>query len=153
MNNIEENFKTALVGKYFHSFNKDNLVVWQGVVKWYVGSDYYLVDIFEWITGNDYKTKLIKLSEMKCFEFYDNAEDMKSTYEYKLKFRHEKKRTENEESGAIKILGATLKAISISQSELIKLISDLFPNEYGLKKRTLEKYFAIANKIIEDITQ
>lgn len=142
-------YKLGLVGKFFHSFNEDGRVNWQGRIKQYIGDNYYLIDTFELITGIDYTTRLIKFEDMINFQFYETNEDMNNTYEYKLKFIKPKEVNESENQAAIKILGAVLKVVSNNQTALIKLISDLFPHEHGLKKRTIEKYFSLANKSLE----
>jgi hypothetical protein len=89
----DENYKLQLVGKFFHSFNNDEFktVCWQGKITTYLGDNWYMINIYEWITGIDYTTKIINLFDMKDFEFYENKKEMADIYEYKLKSRTERK--------------------------------------------------------------
>lgn len=146
---VEENYKLGLVGKYFHSFNKNGTVCWQGYIKQYIGDDYFLIHIYKSLDDVGYKIKIIKFSDMINFEFYDSSEEMIIIYKHKLKFIKPQEVNESESGPVLKILGAILKILPTSQTDLIKRLNDHYPHEYGLKKRTLEKYFALANKAVE----
>lgn len=74
-----------LKGRYFHSFEDDGVVKWQGYVLGSPGLGYYMVQLFEWLVGSPSCQKLVHLSEMNGWHFYDTQEEMAETYTYKLK--------------------------------------------------------------------
>lgn len=62
---------------------------------------------------------------------------------------------------SLKILGAVLKLLfdknynisqPNSQTELVALITNNFPEKTGLRKRTIEKYFALARRAIDSLS-
>lgn len=84
-----------LVGKFFHSTKKNSqdvqIVVWQGKVNLHIMDDVYLVEVYDWMTGSNATQFLLTLNEMRNmrFEFYDEVEEMRDTYEYKYSRRGE----------------------------------------------------------------
>ena len=75
-----------LVGRYFHSIEKNddgrNVVQWQGQVIEKISDEVYLVELFEWITGSDSYGKLVPLSDMLQWQFYESNEQMNDWYEH-----------------------------------------------------------------------
>ena len=71
-----------LVGKWFHSFNDNGFVKWQGRIVSYE-DPFYLVETFEWVMGGPDDQKLIKITDMADWVFYDDAEEMNMTYKIK----------------------------------------------------------------------
>ena len=66
----------ALVEKYFHSF-VNGIRTWQGQVIQQVTSEVYLVQLFEWLEGQQTDQVLVTLSTMVAQEwrFYDTQKD------------------------------------------------------------------------------
>jgi hypothetical protein len=75
--------KNSLIGKYFHSFQGDGQVKWQGRVVACITDEAYLVQLSEWLSGEESNLRLVKLEEMLGWDFYQTREDMKETYEAK----------------------------------------------------------------------
>jgi hypothetical protein len=71
-----------LLGKFFHSFDSEGNVSWQGQIREQVEPGWYLVWLFEWLTGMDYTLCLVRLDEMLEWAFYDDAEEMKYAYQH-----------------------------------------------------------------------
>lgn len=72
----------GLQGKFFHSF-KEKKVGWQGCVISEVRDGFFLVQLFEWITGTPSCQKLVRIEEMVGWDFYDTEKEMKNTYQNK----------------------------------------------------------------------
>ncbi len=73
---VSNNFSShSLVGSFFHG---DDM---QGCVVAEISSDWYLVEIFDWLTGSSHSQKIYSLSDMKHWSFYDDAEWMRNAYE------------------------------------------------------------------------
>ena len=71
---------SPLVGKWFHSFGESGTVKWQRTVLSQINSEVFLVQLYEWIVGEATYQKLVKLSEMLEWNFYDTNEDMKDAF-------------------------------------------------------------------------
>jgi hypothetical protein len=65
-----------LVGKYFHSANETNKIEWQGVVIGEPHPGWYLVQLFEWASGNPSVQRLVPIEKMISWVFYPNADAM-----------------------------------------------------------------------------
>jgi hypothetical protein len=77
------NTTDLLVGKFFHSFIEGKLS-WQGEIKGVIhdkDSHVYLVQLYEWFHGIASEQKLVSISEMKGWLFYDSVEDLHDAYE------------------------------------------------------------------------
>lgn len=72
-----------LVGMYFHS---DEDRQWQGRVKGTLGGpqNLILVQLYEWLTGSPSVTKLVPADEMYEWTFYDDPEEWRNDYEYRI---------------------------------------------------------------------
>ena len=65
----------GLVGKFFHTFNEQGQLKWQGLITGEPASGYFLVQVFEWIVGSPSDKRLIDVSQMVGWTFYDDADD------------------------------------------------------------------------------
>jgi len=70
-----------LIGKFFHSFNEADDVIWQGVIEGQVNDEYFLITTFSWITGGDSLKHVCNLSRMKKWIFYNSSEEMQDYYD------------------------------------------------------------------------
>jgi hypothetical protein len=62
-----------VVGKYFHSANETNKVEWQGVVIGEPHPGWYLVQLFEWASGEPSAQRLVPIEKMIGWQFYPDA--------------------------------------------------------------------------------
>ena len=69
-----------LVGKYFHGANENNKVEWQGVVIGEPNPGWYLVQLFDWATGNPSVQRLVPIEKMNAWLFYPDRDAMTSSY-------------------------------------------------------------------------
>jgi hypothetical protein len=67
-----------LVGKYFHSANETNKIEWQGVVIGEPQPGWYLVQLFEWASGEPSVQRLVPIEKMVGWLFYPDADAMTS---------------------------------------------------------------------------
>lgn len=74
----------SLVGKWFHSFDADGYVQWQGYVKGWIRDDVYLVVLFDWLVGAPNAHKLIRLGQMidARWNWYETGDEMREAHEY-----------------------------------------------------------------------
>ena len=70
----------AVVGKWFHSFDDDGDVLWQGQIIAHVDEGYYLVQLWE-AGGDKGPQRLATLAQMTEWQIYDGAEPMRDWYE------------------------------------------------------------------------
>lgn len=76
--------KSALVGKFFHSFkDEERTVEWQGKVVAQIEPSVYLVETYSWIGGDVYTTELVRLESMFGWCFYDSLREMKEALKHK----------------------------------------------------------------------
>jgi len=67
-----------LVGKYFRSTNETNKVEWQGVVTGEPHPGWYLVQLFEWGSGEPTEQRLVPIEKMISWSFYPDTDTMTS---------------------------------------------------------------------------
>jgi len=79
-NRVSKNVN-PLVGQFFHSIENGD-VKWQGLVLGNPESGWYLVRLFEWLTGSPTVNRLVKIEEMSQWLFYSNSEEMAFSYEH-----------------------------------------------------------------------
>ena len=72
--------KKALVDKFFHTF-KDGRVEWQGYIVSEPHPGFFLIQLFEWVTGEASCQKLVRIDKMMDWDFYDTDIEMNDTYE------------------------------------------------------------------------
>ena len=68
----------SLVGSFFHS---DAERGWQGCVVAEPAPGIYLVERFEWLVGGSSDQTLVRIEDMLGWQFYDDQEWMKNSYE------------------------------------------------------------------------
>ena len=71
-----------LVGKYFHGANENNKVEWQGVVIGEPNPGWYLVQLFDWATGEPSVQRLVPIGKMNAWLFYPDRDAMTSSSTY-----------------------------------------------------------------------
>jgi len=71
-----------LVGKYFHSANENDKVEWQGVVVEEPHPGWYLVQLFDWTSGEPSVQRLVPIEKMTAWLFYPDRAAMKSSSKY-----------------------------------------------------------------------
>lgn len=86
----------SLIGSYFHTFDGEGKLYWQGAVVAEPHPGLYLIELFEWIVGGSHVQRLVRVEDMMDWHFYDTAEWMNNKYEYEIAPREEH-RHENEE--------------------------------------------------------
>jgi len=69
-----------LVGRFFHSL-KDGQIHWQGAVHGNPEPGWYMVVLFEWVTGAPNVERLVRIEEMASWFFYRDAEEMKESFD------------------------------------------------------------------------
>jgi hypothetical protein len=65
-----------LVGKYFHSASETNKFEWQGMVIGEPHPGWYLVQLFEWASGEPSVQRLVPIEKMIGWLFYPDADAM-----------------------------------------------------------------------------
>jgi hypothetical protein len=65
-----------LVGKYFQSAKESNQIEWQGVVIGEPHPGWYLVQLFEWASGDPSVQRLVPIEKMIGWSFYPDAHAM-----------------------------------------------------------------------------
>ena len=71
-----------MVGRFFHSVNENGKIMWQGQIVGNPHSDYYLVELFDWLVGGASVQRLIRLEEMESWLFYPDSNMMMHAYDY-----------------------------------------------------------------------
>jgi hypothetical protein len=71
-----------LVGKYFHSANENDKVEWQGVVIGEPHPGWYLVQLFDWASGEASVQRLVPIEKMIGWLFYSDRDAMTSSSAY-----------------------------------------------------------------------
>ena len=71
-----------LVGKYFHSANENNKVEWQGVVIGEPHPGWYLVQLFDWASGEPSEQRLVPIEKMIGWLFYPDRDTITSSSKY-----------------------------------------------------------------------
>ena len=79
----------SLVGTYFHSFNPDGTVEWQGCIVAEPHTGYFLVETFDWSSGSSFCQHLVRIENMLTWRFYDDADWMRNAYHNDLSLTEE----------------------------------------------------------------
>lgn len=85
---------TTLKGKFFHTFDEDGYVKYQGQIIDLVGEDIAIVLYFEWITGSQTHHQAVWVSDIVDggWALYNTNEAMREAYDLHLvKARHPEK--------------------------------------------------------------
>jgi hypothetical protein len=77
---------TTLKGKFFHTFDEDGYVQYQGQIVDFVGEDIAIVLYFEWFTGSPTYHKAVWVSDIvdEGWALYGTAEAWQEAYEIHL---------------------------------------------------------------------
>ena len=74
--------ETSLIGKYFHTYEKDRKTIrHQGVILARESEGVYLTQLFEWLMGEPSCQQLATLEEITDWTLYDSTEDMQRAYD------------------------------------------------------------------------
>ena len=78
----DQSANDGLVGLFFHSISAGNEVEWQGRIVKELPSERYLVQLYDWMLGDPSLKKIVQISEMAAWRFYDSAEEWRDWYEH-----------------------------------------------------------------------
>lgn len=67
---------TSLNGKFFLTYDDANVLDWQGVVVGRLDTFNFLVRLGEWVTGKPTFYKVVPITAMSSWEFFDTSEQM-----------------------------------------------------------------------------
>lgn len=87
MSKTKANYRRdKLVGKWFHTFDENGKVEYQGEICDSIARKpgYYLVELYEWISGGPSCYKVVHIDNMDGWSFYDSADHMNRCYDHKL---------------------------------------------------------------------
>ena len=63
-----------VVGKYFQSADETNKIEWQGIVIGEPHPGWYLVQLFDWASGDPSVQRLVPIQKMVSWSFYPSAD-------------------------------------------------------------------------------
>lgn len=77
---------TTLKGKFFHTFDEDGYVQYQGVIEDLVGDDIAIVLLFSWVVGEPTYHKAVWVSDIVDggWALYNTGDEMRESYEYSI---------------------------------------------------------------------
>ena len=81
---------TTLKGKFFHTFDEDGYVKYQGTIVDLIGEDIAIVLYFEWFVGHPTYHKALWVGDIidEGWALYNTDEEMRESYElHKVKTR------------------------------------------------------------------
>ena len=76
-----DNIGSNLIGSFFHSI-EDKHINWQGHVVSSPETGYYLCQLFSWLDGRPNLKRLVHISEMKEWLFYESTDQMIWEYQH-----------------------------------------------------------------------
>jgi len=81
----------VLIGKYFHSFDENGRIKWQGQIIGHIAPSAYVVQLFEWIAGFESIQKVVDVNDLYGWVIYESDDDMRRAYYSKqaIRMRHE----------------------------------------------------------------
>jgi hypothetical protein len=62
------------LGKFFLSYHPDGVVRWQGQVSAQLSPNRFRIQLFEWFLGEPSEQRVVSLSQMRGWSFYDSAD-------------------------------------------------------------------------------
>jgi len=68
--------RSPLVGRWFHSFDANGRVHWQGQVVAVLAGEMFLVERYDWLFGTRSTAVLVPLSRMAGWAFYRTRDEM-----------------------------------------------------------------------------
>ena len=93
---MERVIVSSIVGKYFHSFDDEGDVIWQGKVLEEEQPGWYLIQLYDWLIGAPNECRLVSFNGMTGWIFYGDEEDWRDGYE-KLYLRQKYRKSEKRE--------------------------------------------------------
>jgi len=72
----------GFVGLFFHSINTGGEVEWQGRITRELPGEHYLVQLYDWMMGDPSLKRIVPLSDMTAWRFYDSADEWRHWYEH-----------------------------------------------------------------------
>lgn len=66
---------SPLEGKFFHSFDEDNKLNWQGRVLHSMPDEYFLIQLYSWLDGRPTAQRIISFKDMINWIFYASKEE------------------------------------------------------------------------------
>lgn len=82
----KESNNQTFIGQYFHTFEVNGPVKYQGRVVAEAGHGYYLCELYSWMDGQSANSQLFHIDKMAEWSFYPTAEQM--NYRYEVSVRH-----------------------------------------------------------------
>lgn len=79
---LEKLKKNGLVGNCFHSIDKDGKLQWQGRIISQPNKGIYLIQLYEWLMGEQTHRLLVKIEDMTNWIFYEDEESMRFSAEH-----------------------------------------------------------------------
>jgi hypothetical protein len=73
--------QVGLVGSFFHTV-KDGNLEWQGYVVENPEPGWYLVQLYEWLMGDESHRTLVRIETMQDWMFYANSDAMNFSFKY-----------------------------------------------------------------------
>jgi hypothetical protein len=65
--------------KWFHSFNANGELVWQGYIR-YLAAHHCLVQLFDWVSGEPSRKVRVPYEDMSSWKFYKTSEQWREAY-------------------------------------------------------------------------
>ena len=73
----------TLMGQCFHSIHPESgQIEWQGIIIGNPEPGWYLVQLFEWVTGAPNVRRLVRIDDLRGWLLYGNAEMMKESFDH-----------------------------------------------------------------------
>lgn len=79
---MKKQTQNGLIGKFFHSLDKEGKVEWQGMVISNPEPGWYLLQLFEWAMGEPNLQKLVRIEDMKNWLIYQDEKMMEFSYDH-----------------------------------------------------------------------
>lgn len=79
----------SIVGMFFHSYDNGQ-IKWQGQVIKKLNNSRFIVQLYSWVGGHATTQKVISLSDVKDWSFYNSDKEMRHAYYLSLNLDPEK---------------------------------------------------------------
>jgi len=90
IHSIERKQLQSFIGQYFHTFEVNGPVKYQGRIIADAGYGYFLCELYSWLDGQSGNSQLFHIDKMTDWAFYPTSEQM--NYRYDVSVRHIKPR-------------------------------------------------------------
>lgn len=68
---------SAIVGSFFHTFDSDQAIQFQGHVLESLAAGVYFVEFFSWLDGRPTTRSVVRLDAMETWQFYADGDEMR----------------------------------------------------------------------------